>query len=53
MEEEFNPEEYDKRMSQIFNDDFYGEEEGEQKPEFPDLDEELEIGMYLYHLLFW
>ncbi|KAJ8686689.1 hypothetical protein QAD02_022483 [Eretmocerus hayati] len=41
FEEDFNPDEYDKKMSQIFNDDYYAEQEGDIKPEFPEIDEEL------------
>nr|CAD7570168.1 unnamed protein product [Timema californicum] len=40
---EFNPAEYDKRMKELFSDEFYKEEDYSQKPEFPDIDEELEI----------
>lgn len=31
-------------MHALFNDEFYKEPEGEQKPEFPDIDQELELG---------
>ncbi|KAJ9586169.1 hypothetical protein L9F63_020191, partial [Diploptera punctata] len=42
LEGDFDPDEYDKRMNQLFNKEFY--EEGETaKPECPDLEEELEI----------
>ncbi|KAF5269810.1 hypothetical protein FQR65_LT05856 [Abscondita terminalis] len=40
---DFNPEEHDKRMQELFNNEFYNVPEGEVKPEFPELDEELEI----------
>ncbi|XP_067004605.2 protein KRI1 homolog [Anabrus simplex] len=44
LEEDFNPEEYDKRMNELFNSDYYGMEEEEgKKPEFPELDNELEL----------
>nr|CAD7259925.1 unnamed protein product [Timema shepardi] len=43
LEGEFNPAEYDKRMKELFSDEFYKEEDYSQKPEFPDIDEELEI----------
>lgn len=31
-------------MQQLFNDEFYHGEEGDQKPEFKDLDNDLEVG---------
>ncbi|CAG9863260.1 unnamed protein product [Phyllotreta striolata] len=40
---DFDPEEHDKKMQALFNEEFYAEPEDDQKPEFPDLDEELEI----------
>ncbi|CAG9764401.1 unnamed protein product [Ceutorhynchus assimilis] len=40
---DFDPEAHDKRMQELFNDNFYEGDETDQKPEFPDLDEELEI----------
>ncbi|XP_050296481.1 protein KRI1 homolog [Anthonomus grandis grandis] len=40
---DFDPEAHDKRMQALFNDDFYEGPETDQKPEFPDIDEELEI----------
>lgn len=43
IEEDFDPEAHDKRMHALFNDEFYKEPEGEQKPEFPDIDQELEL----------
>ncbi|KAJ8717566.1 hypothetical protein PYW07_005496 [Mythimna separata] len=42
LESEFDPEEHDKRMKEIFDEQYYGDAD-EQKPVFPDLDEELEI----------
>lgn len=45
IEGDFDPEAHDRRMQSLFNDEFYSGPEGDQKPEFPDLDEELEIGM--------
>lgn len=41
---EFDPEAHDKRMKALFDDEFYQGHETDQKPEFPDIDEELEIG---------
>nr|CAG4643200.1 EOG090X05XL [Ilyocryptus agilis] len=35
LEGDFNPEEYDKKMSSYFNQDYYQVEEGDKKPEFP------------------
>lgn len=43
IEGEFDPEQHDKRMQELFNDEYYEGHEGEQKPEFPDLDEELQL----------
>ncbi|EFA06706.1 protein KRI1 homolog [Tribolium castaneum] len=43
LEGDFDPEAHDKRMQNLFNDEFYQGPEGEQKPEFPELDELLEI----------
>ncbi|KAG8223597.1 hypothetical protein J437_LFUL004120 [Ladona fulva] len=43
LDEDFDPEEHDRRMNELFSqDDFYAEPE-DQKPEFPEFDEELEI----------
>ncbi|CAL8089648.1 unnamed protein product [Orchesella dallaii] len=41
LEGDFDPEEYDKRMRQIFDDDYYQEEMDGEKPVFP-YDEELD-----------
>ncbi|XP_076267735.1 protein KRI1 homolog [Rhynchophorus ferrugineus] len=43
LEEDFDPNAYDKRMQSLFNESFYEGPEEEQKPVFPDIDEELEI----------
>lgn len=43
LNSDFNPDEHDRRMSSMFNNDYYGIDEGDQKPEFPDIDEELNI----------
>ncbi|ERL90884.1 hypothetical protein D910_08229 [Dendroctonus ponderosae] len=40
---EFDPEAHDKRMQSLFNDEFYQGQETDEKPEFPDIDKELEI----------
>ncbi|XP_052755710.1 protein KRI1 homolog [Galleria mellonella] len=42
IEGDFDPEEHDRRMRALFDDEYYGEADTE-KPRFPDLDEELEI----------
>ncbi|XP_063366585.1 protein KRI1 homolog [Cydia amplana] len=42
MESDFDPNEHDRRMKEIFDEEYYGEVDNE-KPVFPDLDEELEI----------
>lgn len=41
---DFDPEAHDKKMRALFDDKFYGGAEEEQKPEFPDVDEDLNIG---------
>lgn len=41
---DFDPEAHDRRMKELFNDEFYQGPEGDQKPQFPTIDEELEIG---------
>uniref|UniRef100_A0A182RTZ2 Protein KRI1 homolog n=1 Tax=Anopheles funestus TaxID=62324 RepID=A0A182RTZ2_ANOFN len=46
LESEFDPDEHDRRMKDMFNDEYYGIDEGDQKPEFPDLDEELGVENY-------
>ena len=43
MDGDFDPGEYDRKMGEMFNDDYYGVPEDDAKPEFPDIDEELEI----------
>ncbi|XP_059051285.1 protein KRI1 homolog [Achroia grisella] len=42
IEGDFDPEEHDRRMRALFDEEYYGEADTE-KPRFPDLDEELEI----------
>nr|CAD7444773.1 unnamed protein product [Timema bartmani] len=51
LEGEFNPAEYDKRMKELFSDEYYKEEDYSQKPEFPDIDDELEIVLKHAHAL--
>ncbi|KAL9911607.1 protein KRI1 homolog isoform 1-T2 [Glossina fuscipes fuscipes] len=43
LEEEFDPEAHDKRMEEIFNDDYYQVDEGEEKPQCPSDIEELQL----------
>lgn len=43
LDGDFDPAEHDKKMTEIFNNDFYAAAEGDIKPEFPELDEELDI----------
>lgn len=41
---DFDPNEHDRKMKELFNDEYYADAAGEdQKPEFPDIDEELDI----------
>ncbi|XP_026739107.1 protein KRI1 homolog isoform X2 [Trichoplusia ni] len=42
LESEFDPAEHDKRMREIFDEQYYGDAD-DTKPVFPDLDDELEI----------
>uniref|UniRef100_A0A182P212 Protein KRI1 homolog n=1 Tax=Anopheles epiroticus TaxID=199890 RepID=A0A182P212_9DIPT len=46
LESEFDPDEHDRRMKEMFNDEYYQVDEGDQKPEFPDLDQALGIENY-------
>ncbi|XP_030572547.1 protein KRI1 homolog [Drosophila novamexicana] len=43
LEEDFDPEAHDRRMQELFNDEYYGVDEGEEKPECPSDIEELAI----------
>lgn len=43
IEGDFDPEEYDKRMTQLFSEEYYAEDGDTTKPEFPEIDDELEI----------
>jgi protein KRI1 len=40
---DFDPAEHDRRMAKMFDNEYYGIDEGDQKPEFPDIDDELNI----------
>lgn len=40
---DFDPNEHDRKMKELFNEDYYADGEDEMKPEFPDVDEELGI----------
>lgn len=44
LEGDFDPETHDKRMQELFDGEFYQGPEDDQKPEFKDIDEELELG---------
>ena len=35
LEEDFDAEKYDQKMKEVFNQDYYHEEEDAEKPEFP------------------
>lgn len=43
LDADFDPSEHDRRMTEMFNDDYYAVPEEDIKPEFPDIDKELEI----------
>lgn len=44
FDSDFDPNEHDRRMKELFNDDYYTDGKDEmQKPEFPEIDEELDI----------
>ncbi|EDV96253.1 protein KRI1 homolog [Drosophila grimshawi] len=43
LEEDFDPEAHDRRMQELFNDEYYNVDEGEEKPECPSDIEELAI----------
>lgn len=41
LEGDFDPNEYDQKMGKMFNDDFYTVPENDIKPQFPEIDEEI------------
>ena len=43
LDTDFDPAEHDKRMAALFDDSYYGVDEGEQKPEYPDIEQEMNI----------
>ncbi|XP_008544758.1 protein KRI1 homolog [Microplitis demolitor] len=43
FEGDFDPSEHDRKMQELFNDEYYQDVDENAKPEFPELDEELEI----------
>ncbi|KZC13463.1 PREDICTED: protein KRI1 homolog [Dufourea novaeangliae] len=43
LEGDFDPDEYDKKMTELFNDDYYAAPEDDIKPEFPEIDKDLEV----------
>ena len=51
IEGDFDPEKHDQRMRQLFDDDFYGENGEEIKPNFefdPEIDEGKLFGQFLF-----
>lgn len=46
LDGDFDPVEYDKKMQDIFNSEYYGVDEGEEKPECPSDIEELKVENY-------
>lgn len=43
LDGDFDPEEHDRKMRQVFNEDYYQHAEGDEKPEFPEFDKELDL----------
>lgn len=43
LDGDFDPEEHDRKMKELFNENYYEGPEGEFKPEFPDIDEKLNL----------
>ena len=41
LEDDFDPNEYDQKMQKMFNDEYYNMPKDDMKPQFPELDEEL------------
>lgn len=46
LDEDFDPEAHDKRMQEIFNNEYYQIDEGEEKPEVPSDIEDLQVENY-------
>lgn len=46
LEEDFDPEAHDKRMQEIFNNEYYQIDEGEEKPDVPSDIEDLQVENY-------
>lgn len=46
LEGDFDPDEYDKKMQAIFNSEYYGVDEGDEKPEAPSDIEDLQVENY-------
>lgn len=46
LDGDFDPDEYDKKMNKIFNDEYYQIDEGEEKPEAPSDIEDLQVENY-------
>ncbi|KAI4489497.1 hypothetical protein M0802_011032 [Mischocyttarus mexicanus] len=43
LEGDFDPAEHDRKMTEIFDEEYYAAPEDDMKPEFPDIDEELGV----------
>lgn len=46
LNEDFDPAEHDRKMQEMFNEEYYGVDEGEEKPEYPDDIEDLKVEDY-------
>lgn len=38
MQNDFSPDEYDRKMTELFNEEFYAVEEDDEKPQFSDME---------------
>lgn len=43
LNEDFDPDEHDRKMQEMFNDDYYEVDEGEEKPEYPEDIDDLKV----------
>lgn len=43
LDGDFDPAEHDRKMTEIFDEEYYAAPENDIKPEFPDIDEELGV----------
>lgn len=46
LNEDFDPEEHDRKMQEMFNDEYYQVDEGEEKPEYPEDIDDLKVEDY-------